>query len=76
VRRRDPCQEEIMSTVEVRVPDDWTPEFRPATARLMSKAVADGVPIVMSVRPTATPGQIRDVYQRIQALLEERGLAA
>ncbi len=65
-----------MTTVEVRVPDDWTPELRLATAQLMSKAVRDGLPIIISVRATARPEEIREVYHRIQALLEERGLAA
>jgi hypothetical protein len=65
-----------MTTLEIRVPDDWTPEQRPATARQMNEAVRDGLPIVMSVRPDATPEQIREVYARIQAMLDEAGAAA
>ena len=65
-----------MTALEVRVPDDWTPELRVDTARRMNHAVQDGQPIIMSVRPDATPQQIREVYTRIQQLLEAGGIAA
>ncbi|HZC42243.1 MAG TPA: hypothetical protein VE343_16310 [Streptosporangiaceae bacterium] len=65
-----------MTALEVRVPDDWTPELQPDTAQRMNHAVRDGQPIIMNVRPEATPGQIREVYARIQQLVEAGGIAA
>lgn len=65
-----------MKTLEVNIPEHWTPELALAAAELVRRAVRDGFPIIASIRETATPEQIHDVYSRIRDMLEEAGLAA
>ncbi len=62
--------------IEITVPDEWTPALALATRALLQQAVRSGCPLVTCARPDATPEQLRDVLARIQAVMEESGLAA
>jgi hypothetical protein len=63
-------------TVEVTLPDAWSPALALATAQLLQHALRDGFPVVTAIRADATPDQLRDICARVQMLIEESGLAA
>jgi hypothetical protein len=63
-------------TVEVNLPEEWSPGLALATAQLIRQAVRDGFPLITVVRADATPDQISALHARVQALIEESGLAA
>lgn len=62
--------------VEINLPEEWPPALALATARLLQHALRDGFPVVTAIRPDATSDQLSDIYARVQALIEESGLAA
>lgn len=62
--------------IEIAVPDDWSPELALAIRSLFQHAVNDGYPLVAWARPDADPEQVKRVYARIRAMIEEAGLAA
>ena len=66
---------EVM-TIELSVPNDWTPGQTLAMRTLLQQVLRTGHPIVTVVRPDATPDQIDDITGRVAALIREAGLAA
>lgn len=63
-------------TIEISVPDEWTPGQAVAVRALLQRAVRAGQPLIAAVRADATPGELREIYGRVDALLREAGLAA
>lgn len=63
-------------TIELAIPDEWTPGQALAMRALLQQALRGGHPIVAFVRPDATPDQVKDIYGRVGALIREAGLAA
>lgn len=63
-------------TIELEVPDSWTPGQALAMRALLQHALRTGPPIIAAVRPDATPDQLEDIYGRLGALLREANLAA
>ncbi|HUY46537.1 MAG TPA: hypothetical protein VMV92_12515 [Streptosporangiaceae bacterium] len=61
---------------EVTVPDEWTPGLTLAMQKLMQQAVRTSCPVITCLRPDVTVEQLQDIYQRIEALVQESGLAA
>jgi hypothetical protein len=62
-------------TIELAVPDEWTPGQALATRALLQKVLRTGFPIIACVRPDATPDQVTDIYLRVENLIEDAGLA-
>jgi hypothetical protein len=62
-------------TVEVILPDAWSPPLALATAQLLQHTVRDGFPVITAIRADATPDQLSDICARVQLLIEESGLA-
>jgi hypothetical protein len=62
--------------LEVNIPDEWPAELALATAQLIRHAVRDGLPIITVLRPDASPDQVSAIYARVQAVIQESGLAA
>jgi hypothetical protein len=62
--------------IEIVIPDDWTPGQALATRQLLQKVVRTAQPIIIGVRNDVTADQLKDVYDRIKALIREAGLQA
>jgi thiamine monophosphate synthase len=63
-------------TLEFTVPSDWDNELALTFYELVQKALDDGFPIVVAVRKDATPDQISQIVDEVQALVSKAGLAA
>ncbi len=63
-------------TIEISVPDDWTPGQALAVRALLQRAVHSGHPLIAAIRADATPDQLRDIYLRVGTLLQDAGMAA
>jgi hypothetical protein len=63
-------------TIEIAVPDDWTPGQALALRQLLQHAVTTAQPVIALVRKDITADQLKQVYQRINALIQEAGLQA
>jgi hypothetical protein len=61
--------------IEVAVPDDWTPGQALAVRQLLQRAMRGAQPLICPVREDVTPDQLRDIYERIGAVIRESGLA-
>jgi hypothetical protein len=61
--------------IELAIPDDWTPGQALAVRALLQQALR-GYPIIASVRRDATSDQVKDIYDRVGALIRQAGLAA
>jgi hypothetical protein len=61
-------------TIEIAVPDDWTPGQVLAMRQLLQHAVATAQPVVAFVRKDIAPDQLTEIYERINALVQETGL--
>lgn len=61
--------------IEVAVPDDWTPGQALAVRQLLQHAMRSAQPVVCLVRKDVTPDQLHDIYDRIDAVIRESGLA-
>lgn len=62
--------------IELAVPEDWTPGQALAMRQLLQQALRTAQPVVTSVRKDVTAEQLKDVYDRIEALIRETGLQA
>ena len=61
--------------IEVAVPDDWTPGQALAVRQLLQRAMRGAQLVICPVREDVTPDQLRDIYERIGAVIRESGLA-
>jgi hypothetical protein len=62
--------------IEVTVPDDWTPGQTLATRQLLQQVIRTAQPVITAVRKDVTADQLKDVQDRIEALIREAGLQA
>jgi hypothetical protein len=63
-------------TIEISVPDEWTPGQAIAVRALLQQAIRGGHPLIAAIRADATPDELRDIYGRVGALLRDAGMAA
>ena len=63
-------------TIEISVPDEWTPAQAIAVRALLRQAIHGGHPLIAAVRADATPDQLRDIYGQVETLLRDTGMAA
>jgi hypothetical protein len=63
-------------TIEVVVPEDWTPGQVLAMRELLQQAVRTAQPVIAFVRKDVTADQLKEIYDRIDALIREAGLQA
>jgi hypothetical protein len=63
-------------TIEVVVPEDWSPGQALAMRSLLQQALRSGHPIISFARPNATPDQVKNIYEGLEALIRDAGLAA
>jgi hypothetical protein len=61
-------------TIEIAVPDDWTPGQALALRQLLQHAVATAQPVITFVRKDIAADQLKEIYERINALIQEAGL--
>ena len=63
-------------TIEISVPDEWTPARVVAFRTLLQLAIYGGHPLVTAIRADVTPDELREINDRVGALVREAGLAA
>lgn len=63
-------------TIEISVPDEWTPGQAIAVRALLQQVMHGGYPLIAAIRADATPDELRDIYGRVEALLRDAGMAA
>jgi hypothetical protein len=66
--------EHAAMNIEIVVPEEWTPGQALAMRQLLQHAVRTGQPVISFVRKDVTPDQLKDIYERIEALIREAGL--
>lgn len=62
--------------IEVAVPEDWTPGQALAMRQLLQQVVRTAQPVIASVRKDVTAAQLKDIHDRVNALIREAGLQA
>lgn len=62
--------------IELAVPEDWTPGQALAMRQLLQQALRTAQPVITFVRKDVTADQLKDIYDRIEALVREAGLQA
>ncbi len=60
--------------IEILVPDEWTPGQALAVRALLQHAVLTGQPVIALVRKDVSPDKLQEIYDRINALIDEAGL--
>jgi hypothetical protein len=60
--------------IEVTVPDEWTPGQALAIRQLLQHAIHTGQPVITFVRKDVSPERLKEIYDRINALVQEAGL--
>jgi hypothetical protein len=60
--------------IEVAVPDEWTPGQTLAMRQLLQHSLKTGQPIISIVRKDVTADQLKEAYDRIEALIKGLGL--
>jgi hypothetical protein len=70
------CRQGAIMVIEVTVPDDWTPGQTLATRQLLQQVIRTAQPVITAVRKDVTADQLKDVQDRIEALIREAGLQA
>ena len=63
-------------TIEISVPDEWTPGQAVAVRALLQQAMHGGHPLIAAIRADASPDQLLDIYGRVETLLRDAGMAA
>jgi len=62
--------------IEIAVPEEWTAGQALAMRQLLQQAMQTGQPVIAFVRKDASPDKLKEVYDQINALIEEAGLQA
>jgi len=65
-----------MMTIEIALPEDWTVGQAMATRALLQHAVLTATPVIAFIRKDATAEQLKEIYDRVEALIREAGLEA
>jgi hypothetical protein len=65
-----------MMTIEITIPEDWTVGQALAIRALLQHAVLNATPVIAFIRKDATPDQLKEIYDRVGALIREAGLEA
>jgi hypothetical protein len=63
-------------TIEISIPDEWTPGQAIAMRTLLQQAIRGGQPLIAAIRADVTPDQLRDIYARVGTLIRDTGMAA
>jgi hypothetical protein len=65
-----------MMTIEITIPEDWTPGQALAMRALLQHAILNATPVVAFIRKDASADQLKGIYDRVEALIREAGLEA
>ncbi len=62
-------------TLEIRIPEEWPPGLALAMANLVRRSFDKGFPVIVPVRPDASPEQLWAAFERVKMVIEDIGLA-
>jgi hypothetical protein len=65
-----------MATIEIAIPEDWTPGQIMATRQLLHHAVVNACPVIACVRKDVTAEQFQEIYNGVESLIRDAGLQA
>lgn len=60
--------------IEIAVPEEWTPGQALAMRQLLQHSIRTGQPVISFVRHDVSPDQLKEIYDRVEALIREAGL--
>jgi hypothetical protein len=60
--------------IELAVPDEWTPGQTLAVRQLLQHALQTGQRVIALVRNDASEEQLKEIYDRVNALIRDAGL--
>jgi hypothetical protein len=63
-------------TVEIELPEDWTPGLGIAVAKMIHQSLKAGFPVVVPVRSDVTPDELAAAFSMIKTVIQRAGLAA
>ena len=66
--------EHATMNIEIAVPEEWTPGQALAMRQLLQLSVRTGQPVISFVRKDVSADQLKEIYDRIEALIREAGL--
>jgi hypothetical protein len=61
-------------TIELAVPEDWSPGQALAWRQLLQHGLRTAYPVIAFVRKDATADQLKEIHDRVDALVREAGL--
>ena len=62
--------------LEVNLPDEWPPGLALAVAAMIRRSLRDGFPVVIPIRPDATPEEFEAALGAVTRVIQDAGLAA
>lgn len=62
--------------LEVDLPDEWPPGLALAVAAMIRGSLRGGFPVVVPIRPDATPEELEMALGAVTRVIQEAGLAA
>lgn len=62
--------------IEIAVPEDWTPGQVLALRQLLQHSVRTAQPVIAFVRKDVSADQLKEIYDRVNAVIREAGLQA
>jgi hypothetical protein len=60
--------------IEIAVPEEWTPGQTWAMRQLLQQAMQTGQPVIAFVRKDVSADELKEIYDRINALIQKAGL--
>ena len=60
--------------IEILVPEEWTPGQALVMRQLLQHGIQTGEPVIAFVRKGVSPEKLKEIYDRINALISEAGL--
>lgn len=62
--------------LEVDLPDEWPPGLALAVAAMIRGSLRGGFPVIVPIRPDATPEELEMALGAVTRVIQEAGLAA
>ena len=74
MRKPPIIRERVSMNIEIFVPEEWTPGQAFAVSQLLRHGIQTGQPVIAFVRKDISADELKEIYDRINALIAEAGL--